>query len=367
MHRAILLLIALTLGAGCASTSLNTARQAFYQGNVTRAAETLADVPSDETNRVLMLMERGMMRHALGQYEHAAEDWVEAARLADRLDYLSVSRSSASMVINDRVQAFRGAPYERMLLHAFTAQSFFALGRWDDAAVEARNLIYRSERLNGFPDSAWCRYLAGFCMEMIRDPASALQYRRANELLQPPIIDPDTGSIGGAAAAGPELVIFLAIGHGPTEYGEEPPGLHKWGRNPYAEFHAGDRYLGRSQTFSDTARLSDATLDRQAALRAAKTATRIAIKEAAARAVEREDEVLGEIVRMILFALEASGERRWETLPRYLQVARFPCPTDLTEYRIVLKGSGGQTVADRVVDRPLTRRGDTYVSFLRIW
>jgi hypothetical protein len=108
-----------------------------------------------------------------------------------------------------------------------------------------------------------------------------------------------------------------------------------------------------------------ATERRAAALRAAKTATRVAIKEAVAQVLEEENEVLGELIRLYLFALETSPPRRWETLPLWLQVARVPCPRNLESFEVVFRGEGGRVIARQTVGEPLVRSGRTYVSFVR--
>ena len=59
------------------------------------------------------------------------------------------------------------------------------------------------------------------------------------------------------------------------------------------------------------------------------------------------------------------GETEWETLPRYLQVARVTCPTDLTEFDLVFKTSGGSTVRTMHITQPIQRRRNILVSIVR--
>jgi len=345
---------------------LNTARENFYLGRFPQAEAALGAEDAEGRDRVLVLMERAAIRQSGGDYEGSARDWVRATELAERLDYISISKSSASMVVNDRMLTFLGAPYERTLAHAFAAKSYMALGRWDDAAVEARNIISELENRNGFPEEPYSRYLAGICMEMIGDgEGAALQYRTAAALMPQLGIDPVTGRLEkGAARRAHELICFVGIGRGPTESGSWTRN-HIWGSSPYAELIVDDNVLGRSHTLSNTRLLMAATEKRAAVLRAAKTATRIAIKEALAQAVEDENEMLGELVRLYLFALEATPPRRWETLPLWLQVARVPCPENTGSFQVVFRGEGGRVVARQTVTEPLVRNGRTRVSFVR--
>ena len=373
-------LLAALLLAGCATARLDKARSQFYAGNIAQAQAKLEGAPSDSKDRVLFLMERGMIRQSGADYQGSIRDWLEAGDTAEQLDYLSVSRSSASMVANDWVLSFRGERYERTLLHAFAAKSYLALGAWDDAAVEARRIARALENLNGFPDDPYSHYLAGACFELIDDASgAALEYGKASKLLPALQVDAATGRIaapsgaaaGGAAAspaarAGPpaELVCFVLIGRSAAK-GEMWAPNSQWGVAPYAEIYAGDRCLGRSYPLTNTQRLIELTRQREAALKAAKTAARIVIKDAVAHNLSERNDLLGSLAWLALFAMETPDTRRWETLPMHLDVARVPCPANLREFKIVFKGSGGNVVSQRVVTAPLSRRGNVYVSFCR--
>jgi len=344
----------------------------FYRGDIPRAADCLSEIPSDDSGTVLLLMERGMIRQALQDYAGSAEDWLRCIDTARRLDYFSLSREAASLVTNDRALGFRGTPYERTLLRAFNAQNYLALALWDDAAVEARNIIARLENLGEFPDDAFSRYMAGFCLEMQDDSeGAALQYRLANELLDGIAIDPGTGRIGPADAAGPpaapspgaELVCFIAIDRYSSLPGTPPVGACPSGT--YAELYAGETRLGRSYPFADLGYLYGKTQERLAALKLLKQSSRIALKELAAQALEQQNELLGELLRLALFSTEVPDNRRWETLPTWLHVARVPCPPNLAGYTVEFKSREGQAMRRKDIAAPLTHRRNVFVSFCR--
>lgn len=86
-----------------------------------------------------------------------------------------MSKGVASWVVNDGVQNFRGAPFERTMVHVMAAKNYLALGEWDDAAAEARRIIKSLEPdIRGeYPEDAYSRYMAGFCLEMIDDDSNA--------------------------------------------------------------------------------------------------------------------------------------------------------------------------------------------------
>jgi hypothetical protein len=102
-----------------------------------------------------------------------------------------------------------------------------------------------------------------------------------------------------------------------------------------------------------------------AAMKIAKEVARIVVKESVAEAISRQNELLGELIRLLLFAMEAPDLRTWETIPLSLQVARVPCPQDLKEFRVVFKDNGGRTIREKSVSSPISRRGNLFFSFCR--
>jgi len=362
--------------SGCSTSGgIAAARQNFYMGNLERADGCLSNLPPDEThNKVLMLMERGTIRQLRGNYQASANDWQKAAKLAEQLDYYSLSKGSASFVINDNVIAFRGAPYELILLHTFNAQNYLAMGMRDDATVEARNLVKKMQNLDGFPDDAFSRYVAGFCFELDGSPDSArIEYTHAASLIgQVATIAPEgcispptsVSQNGNSAQKQTELLCFIYSGRAPSgNMGIQQARI--WEQDPHAEIFVGGRLIGRSYTLTNTGRLRADTERRLAAIRMVKEVTRIVVKQTVADAISRQNQVAGELVRLLLFALETPDIRSWETLPLNMQVARVPCPANLSEFKVVFKDNRGRTVKEKSVSSPITRYGNTFFSFCR--
>lgn len=365
--------------AGCASPPLQTARANFYAGKFAQANTNLAAIPADDKDEILYLMERGMIRQNLNQYESSALDWRRAGDLDAKLDTYSVSQGVSSLIVNDRTLSFRGMPFERTLLYAFLAKDYLADSNWDYAAICARNIIKKLEALDGFPDIAYGRYMAGFCLELINDEGNAaIQYRAAAGLLTNNVlIDPLSGDILPKTnvvrsttpiaktvlqAEPAELVCFIAMGRMPVG---EIYGNFYTQFPPYAEIYCNDEYLGRSYPFANTAALMGASQHRLAAIQLAKDATRIATKVAIAEAVNQQNGALGTLTLLALFAMEAPDTRCWETLPLWLEIARVPCPAGLKSYTVVFKNAAGTPLGKKEITTPITRRGHTFISFCR--
>jgi len=358
------LLIVLLMGAGCATTvPLDDARRNFSNGQLEAADQSLAALPNDQ-NKVLSLMERGMIRHVRHDYTKSTSDLLTAVRLEKELETQSITKAGASMVVNDSTLAFRGYPFERTYLHVYLAKNYLAMGMWGDAGVEARSIALQMEKLDGFPDDAFSHYLAGFCLELCGDDSNAaMQYRQVAKLAPECGIDASTGRFYPPNAPtnrpillvsnSTELVCFIDI--------DGQSGLL-----PYsADIYANGKLLGTSRTLASLYQLQTASSERMATRRAAKSFSRVLVKGALTVAAWSRDENLGLLTGLLLFALEDNDLRRWETLPSKLAVARVPCPPDLKQFDVELRSYSGQSVSRITVTAPISRKDRIFVSLCR--
>ena len=367
-----------SIGCSSGTPDLHSARANVYQGRFDRAERALEELPLDHKDRVLFLMERGMIYQLEGKYKESTIDWLEAARLIEDLGYLSISRSSTSMLVNDSTLSFVGHPYERTLLRGFLAKSYLAQGLWDSAAVEARNIIKSLEQLDGYPDIAYARYMAGFGLELFGDPdGAAIEYTKANALTPEIEINPRTGQMAAKSegdnklpdpvpgqARPTELVIFFSSGHAPATgqgWTSDKPNTY----SDYFDVVVDGKTLGRSYAFSDLNRLLNRTEKREAGRVLLKDVARIALKETIAQAVESQDELLGDLVRIILFSLEKPDQRYWGTLPRTLSVARVNSPEELKQFELIRRSATGSERSRHIVTSGIHKKGRLHIVVLR--
>lgn len=368
--------------SGCASSSMESARTSFYNGNLIKAAADLNNADDvKEKDHVLFLMERGLIRQSLGQYKDSTRDFNQASDKLDLMITKSVSEGASSMVINDMVLSFMGNPYERTLMHAFCAKSYLAMLDWDDAAVEGRRIIktLSDEERRGFPEVAYARYVAGLTLELVDEGSNArLQYRKASTAAPGVSVHDRSGCVipnyatnryfSASAPTLPlranpawdhDLVCFVLIG------GIAPSG-DQLSPASYADIFIDGIKAGRSYTLSDTAELLTKSEEKKALKKTAKAITRIVAKDAIADVIERENEALGVLTRVVLIGLlEQPDLRRWETLPRYLQVARVACPANLRQFEVVYRTPTNFEIQRVKVTTPLVKRGRVFVSFCR--
>lgn len=367
--KSILPLLLLVLAGGCSTVPLDRALRNFNDGCLEEADKDLSAIPSG-SDKIMHLMERGMIRHLRRDYANSTRDWLQAVQLEKELETHSASKAGASMLVNDNLLDFRGYPYERTYLHVYLAKNYLAQGLWQDAGVEARAIAMAltPAKLDGFPDDAFSHYIAGFCLELNGDDSNAaMQYRQASKLAPFSGLDSRTGRF-----ASPTNGIEEASGH-PKVYEYTGPELVCFidfsGVNgiipQYADIYAGGQYLGRSRTLSNVLDLEIASSGRMKMRKTAKTAGRLALKSAIALAASSKDNDLGQLAWLMLLATETEDLRRWSTLPSQLAVARVACPENLQEIVIEFKGYSGITLRRMVFAAPIPRKNRIYVAVCR--
>ncbi len=361
--------------ASCASYDLPDARSAFYRGNYELAKTEIGTEAVDGKDSVLVLMERGTIYQAEGEYEKSSKDYIQAYDMLDALETYSVSEGAGSWAVNDTVYSFEGAPFEQTMLHSMTALNHLALNNWEHGAVEARRILHSlhpDNRGEDYPDDAFSRYLAAFILEMTGDrPNAEAQYFLADELLPNLHID-KRGWIGADSGGtsesepynGRELVCFFLLGRSPSMRDVRANYSHYY--PPRIQLYAGRTHLGDASILTSVHTLAISTWNIEGPARIAKTAARIAAKEVLARKLEKQDEALGALARIILIGLlERPDFRRWETLPLWLAVARVPYPGDLGSLEVRLTGQGVPMGTSITVDQPMVQRGNVVFSFVR--
>ncbi|NLB54415.1 MAG: hypothetical protein GX811_01365 [Lentisphaerae bacterium] len=376
---AVLLLTSL----GCASSQLDSARSHYFAGRLQAADDRLEELPDKGgKDEVLFLMERGTIRQELGKYDESANDLRKAAELIKGLDTYSLSRGATSLLTDDNVLSFKGKPFEHTLLYATLAKNYMALGNWDFVGISGRNILEHLEQLDGYPDIAYGRYMAGVCLDIMNDPGNAaIQYRKVREIVPSIAVDPDTGFIFASTTL-PKIV--QENPESPEELVDPktsppPAGMPSqlicfFGASTYSfsnlregqswiEIYANGLFLGSGFVLSDTSLLMAATKQRELAKELGKTALRIATKESISAVVSNQNEVLGALTRLLLYSTERPDTRHWETLPRILGVAKVYCPEKLTSVEVHFKNATGKTLLKKTIVSPLVRRGNTWYAF----
>jgi hypothetical protein len=181
---------------------------------------------------LLYYLELGMLQRLGGRYSESQKAWttanarIQASTAGGLADVSTFVRGISSYAINDKLRAYEGHDYEKVMLLTYMALNHVALGDYDNARVaikqahelEAQIAELRAKQyaeveesarkrgarksfkeLNGYPietidtpevnalrngyQSALSHYLAGFIYEALGEPSLAAPgYRLANEL-----------------------------------------------------------------------------------------------------------------------------------------------------------------------------------------
>ena len=131
------------MSAGCGSVHLSRARVAFYDNRSDRAADILdraaEDIPARD--RLIFFMESGTVLHHAGDYPRSIHEFLKASRLMEQQDVISVSRQTASLLINDWLTEYKGEYSERLWVHTYLMMNFLLIGEYESALVEANQAL----------------------------------------------------------------------------------------------------------------------------------------------------------------------------------------------------------------------------------
>ncbi len=222
-------LIALLFASGCAVTAPYTSdfREGLvrtdYEGvllNLNRARKG--------PNRLLYLLEKGLIDHYRGDYRKSNLSFEQAERLTDRLFTRSLSREVASLLTSDAVRPYRGEAFELIFIHYYRALNYWRLGLPEDALVECRKANLRLARYApeaggeaAYRNDAFIHYMTGLFYEATGELNDAyVSYQDAQRAYQaysktfgvslPPPLADDLARVAGTLGYDDETETLLA-------------------------------------------------------------------------------------------------------------------------------------------------------------
>ena len=143
-------------------------------------------------NAALYYMEEGILAHFALHYKESNKSLSRAEQIMDELYTRSISKQTASFLINDNTIPYRGEDFENAMVNLFMALNYVGLGLRDEALVEARkvdnklNIInsrYSEDKKNVYKEDAFIRFLMGVLYEADGEENDAfISYRKAEEI-----------------------------------------------------------------------------------------------------------------------------------------------------------------------------------------
>jgi hypothetical protein len=187
------MLLGSLLWAGCAGDYVartRSIREAYETDDYPRALEWLADEEQEghPNDRLLVLLDEGMVLHAAGRWEESIRVLAKADRLSQELDGISIREEAGALLSNERQRAYRGEDFEKLMISVLQALNYAQLGKDEDALVEVRRVNERLRKMiveekKPYEQLAIARYLGGILYEDQREWDSAyIDYAQALEL-----------------------------------------------------------------------------------------------------------------------------------------------------------------------------------------
>lgn len=360
-------MLALSLLAAC-STPLGKARLQYAAGDAKGALATLGD-GSDIRSRdkLLFHLEKGLILHETGDYAGSNLELLAAADSLDQSSVISLSGEATALLANDWARRYPGEYSEQLWIHSYLMMNFLAMGRFDSAAVEARRALEKiDDKAEVLAADHFTRNLIALSFEAAGQVNSAyIEYRKLAEQLPGASLNntllrqarllgfadearrlKKAGASADSARPPAELVLFIGSGDIPGKISGSlqidydarvsfPQYL------PYDSEHRVPRILVdevgcQCEPVSTTSlgALARASLSARAAGVTARLVARAVAKDAFADNIGKKDEVAGEIVKLLLFALEEADTRGWHSLPGYLSLIRVPLGNGATTVTI---------------------------------
>jgi len=378
----LILLTGIFICGGCA-TGLNSATNKYYSGDPVAASEALEDDKDFAAKDLLLFyMEKGTVLHYLGDYEKSTEAFLDAVKIFKRLDYISLTAETASLVSNDWIKAYKGEYAERLWIHSYLIMNYLLQDLQEDALVEGKQALKLIQKYSdALKDDYYTKALIALCFELLNEKNDAyIVYKGLYEtmpdsnMLLPKLyqlsydlnimdeaaahkkkLDQQKVTAGSLPDSG-ELILFIANGRIPEKRSKDiilPPGF-RFSIPAYRDsaapavsisFSAKENTRIAPEITVNTRldHVARQSLDERQKLIITKEITRVAAKEAIIQSVDQDEEFLTFLLRTIFIAIESADTRSWKTLPVEIRLIRIPLSAGTHDLNVVLNQGGSAT------------------------
>jgi len=382
------------------NSKARSAHEAFHRGEYENAVALIEKVKPAPRDKLLHLLDRGMILHGAGRYKESNAALTEAEDLADALSSKSISREVGGTLWSEEATAYAGEKYEVAMIPVVRMLNYIMLDDWDGALVEVRRIYYVAEKKYGHVrafDNAFAIYLSAIIWETLGYINDALiDYRRLGEEkkelpyygldlkkisreINLPVALPEKGSRAWEASDGyrkekGQLIVILENGRSPEFVAETvSTGLFSVSLPQVMEFPPVIQYAnvkvdginaGSTYPFYNIAEDIFGALKerskRSFIRKMIKLSVQTGLYVAGAQLAEQEEtesKIAGAALIFLgisMSAAEKADERSWRTLPADLQIGRFYLSPGTHEVEIVPVGGGAPIIktAEVTKERP---------------
>jgi uncharacterized protein len=369
-------------------SEVSSARVAIAKGEIDKALKELkpkADKKSD--NQLVYVLDYATALQMSGKIEESNRYFMLADKLAEQMDYHSVTNVASSMLLNEEMVQYKGDTFEKVFINAFLAMNYLKLNNYDDAMVEVRRMNekfnkYRLDEKKVFEVNPFSRYLAAVIYEATKkwddayiayqetyklDPTiptikedlirSSYWARRTDDhaMWKKKFPEVDFKPEARKNKKG-EIVLLYLSGWGPRKQPDPSAPLMPilvpvYNQTQKASLVVNGTPYPPSVLVYDTQNAAIATLNAdRPALIARRIAARVA-REVAARQIADRDKNNGGLLGAVAFigmqVTERADLRQWSFLPASIQISRISL--DAGEYDVAVQGEnfGGMPNGER--------------------
>lgn len=372
---------------GCATyqSQVTIAREALTSGDIEKSLKELkpkADKKSDD--QLIYVLDYATALQYGGRIDESNKYFMYADKLADELDYHSVSKVAGSMLLNEEMVQYKGDTFEKVFINAFLAMNFLKQNNYDSALVEVRRMNekfnkYRQDEKKAFEVNPFSRYLSAVIYEATQKWDDAyIAYQETYK------IDPTNPTIKADLirssywAQRPdehaswkkkfpevefkpdqsrkkkgEVVLLYLSGWGPRKKPDPGAPLYPILEPVYNQTQSASLVINgttypQSILVYNTQEAAIKTLwEDRPGLIARRVAARVA-REVAAREISRKDDsgLLGAVAFIGMQVTERADLRQWSFLPASIQISRVVL--DPGQYDVAVQGlfAGGAPGAE---------------------
>lgn len=389
----VFLLFAFCIFASCATyqSKIWESRNFIKQGQIQESLEKLkplSEAKSDD--QLVYLYDYGTALQIAGNYNESNTVFLKADKLAESLDYHSVSNVTMATLGSEEMVQYKGESYEKILVNTMLATNYLMLGLNDEALVEVRRINekitkYRLDGRKDYEQNPYGHFLGGLIWESDRKYDDAYISFYDSYKLDPtnPFIAEDLVRMAKKSQRMEEYKkwkqIFPHVLENPDWYNKEKGELviiYQQGWGPEKHFSPVDQrfpklYPISSQTAFTKLRIENQTeelsskmvyhiekdvvktLDDDVAWMIARKVGSTVAKAVVADQIRQKNEALGDLAWIFMRISDRADLRQWSTLPRSIQMIRVWLPKG--EYKISLQGYDGSGVptADQLSPQPI--------------
>lgn len=381
--------------SACATyqSKVQVARSLIQEGRLSDALEklkVLAEQPSKD--QLVYLLDYATALQVAGNFTESNKYFIQADKFADIQDYTSLSLETGSFLTGEEMVQYKGEDFEVILINAMTAINYLNLGDLDNAMVEVRRLNeklrrFRLEAKRKFTDNALALYLSAIIYEANRSwDDAAIAYEQVykvdptypplhEDLIRANIRARRWDSVKKWKESFPEVVerpewkdaklgeviVLYQQGWGPRKnfrYDDTRfPAMYPiystvFNIRPqiYSASGTNESQLGSfrgQEILFDVDRVAVASLEDQYASLVARRIGGIIVKNIVAERLRKENQLLGDLALLAMYASDRADLRQWSTLPKAFRVYRLTVPAGEYQLRI-----DGETKKDHLVVKP---------------